>query len=173
GGRPVVRVYTGGTVPESVVGVLNVWFPPRSTKLLAAHHWPGNLREFSMVAENAVLFALTEIGGGPPGERPDVVQVRPKLVRDLLSTDGAEPVEELVDAPAGAWRQVVTVAPRDTLNRVAVEVERQYFVALWRAHGGDFARMAEVLLGGAEHARKVQLRFNQLGLKVRELREEA
>jgi hypothetical protein len=28
-----------------------------------------------------------------------------------------------------------------------------------------------VLMGGEEHARKVQLRFNQLGLKVRELKE--
>jgi hypothetical protein len=44
-------------------------------------------------------------------------------------------------------------------------------VALWRTHGGDFARMAEVLLGDSAGARKVQLRFNQLGLKVRELKE--
>jgi hypothetical protein len=31
--------------------------------------------------------------------------------------------------------------------------------------------MAEVLLGSSEHARKIQLRFNQLGLKVRDLKE--
>ena len=36
----------------------------------------------------------------------------------------------------------------------------------------DFAAMAGVLLGDPDGARKVQLRFNQLGLKVRELKEQ-
>ena len=40
-----------------------------------------------------------------------------------------------------------------------------------RHQDSDFGRMARQLLGSDEHARKVQLRFNQLGLKVRELKE--
>ena len=69
------------------------------------------------------------------------------------------------------WRTEVRIAPFDTLNRVASEVERQYFVQLYILNEGDFRAMASVLLGDPEMARKVQLRFNQLGLKVRELKQ--
>ena len=61
------------------------------------------------------------------------------------------------------------VAPAESLNSVATQVERQYFLQLFKETGRDFARMAERLLGDAEKARAVRLRFNQLGLKVREL----
>ena len=58
----------------------------------------------------------------------------------------------------------------NTLNKVAQDVERQYFTALYVETRGDFSAMASVLLGDAEGGRKVQLRFNQLGLRVRELK---
>ena len=65
----------------------------------------------------------------------------------------------------------VQIEPAAGLNAVAVDVERQYFTRLYLQERGDFAAMAQVLLGDADAARKVQLRFNQLGLKVRDLRE--
>jgi DNA-binding NtrC family response regulator len=67
-------------------------------------------------------------------------------------------------------RFVVEVRPQKTLNGVAVDVERQYFHALYRRMNGEFGRMAEVLLGDASKERAIRLRFNQIGLKVRELR---
>ncbi|MBX2803061.1 MAG: sigma 54-interacting transcriptional regulator [Myxococcales bacterium] len=162
-----VAVSAGGAVEARQVGVLRIHFPDRAMRLLRAHSWPGNLREFAMVAENAVLFALSELTGVPPGERPDVVQVRPKLVRDMLAAD---PTSSL-SAGGEGWRFTVALRPQDTLNRVAVECERQYFEALWLDNQGDFGRMAMLLLGDVAHARKVQLRFNQLGLRVRDLKE--
>lgn len=158
----------GGAVPDRVDGVLVVSFPDRSMRALAEYPWPGNLREFAMVIENAVSFALAEGIGVPSGERPDVVQVRPKLVHDLLHAG----VEAPPQPDGDGWRSSIVLRPNDTLNKVAVDAEKQYFVALWRESRGDFGRMAEVLLGSAEHARKVQLRFNQLGLKVRALKEQ-
>ncbi len=56
------------------------------------------------------------------------------------------------------------------LNKVAQDVERQYFTRLYLQERGDFSAMAAILLGDREASRKVQLRFNQLGLKVRELK---
>jgi two-component system nitrogen regulation response regulator GlnG len=165
-----VEVVAGGPVPEARQGTLWLLWPERSMRLLRGHPWPGNLREFAMVAENAVLFALAEQASVPPGDRPDVLQVRPKLVRDLLqatpegTTDGIE--------EGGGWRTSVVVAPHDTLNKVSVACERQYFRQLWLRERGDFGAMARVLLGDEGHGRKVQLRFNQLGLKVRDLKEE-
>ena len=50
-------------------------------------------------------------------------------------------------------------------------MERQYFTELYLRHRGDFSALASVLLGDAEASRKVQLRFNQLGLKVRDLKD--
>ena len=74
------------------------------------------------------------------------------------------------DAEAGGARMELRVRPNESLNRVAQDVERQYFTRLYIESSGDFAQMAEALLGDSEHARKVQLRFNQLGLKVRDLK---
>jgi DNA-binding NtrC family response regulator len=166
-GAGPVAVLAGVAVPEMHPGVLVFLFPTRAMRLLRAHNWPGNLREFSMVAENAVLFALAELSGVRGGDRADIIQVRPKLVRDLLraASMGSE------GADASGWSAAVTIEPQETLNKVAQSCERQYFERLYVEKGGDFSAMAEVLLGDEAAGRKVQLRLNQLGLKVRELKE--
>jgi two-component system nitrogen regulation response regulator GlnG len=162
---PVV-VHTGPGVPEPTAGTLVLLWPERTVRLLRSHRWPGNLREFAMTVENAALFALTEVLAVPPGERADVVQVRPKVLKDLLAHAVEDP-----ERGGGGQDVVVTLRPTDTLNKVAQECERQYFRHLWLEHRGDFAGMAAVLLDDPDAARKVQLRFNQLGLKVRELKD--
>ncbi len=165
-----VEVVAGGKVPEAQPGTLVLLWPERSMRLLRGHRWDGNLREFAMVVENAVLFAVAEQSSVPVGDRPDVLQIRPKLVRDLLlATPTAASADGVVDGDG--WRMHVLVEPQDTLNKVSVACERQYFEALWIRERGDFGAMARVLLGDSEHGRKVQLRFNQLGLRVRDLKE--
>ncbi|MCO4743198.1 MAG: sigma-54-dependent Fis family transcriptional regulator [Proteobacteria bacterium] len=172
-----VRVHAGPDVPDDVPGSVLFLFPERSVRLLRAHSWPGNLREFAMTVENAVLFALGELIDAPRTGRSDVVQVRPKLVRDLLShSPGADPLDEAqgeadTATEQGGWPVKVHVRQASTLNKVAQDCERQYFTRLYLRTRGDFSAMADLLLGDEEHARKVQLRFNQLGLKVRELKE--
>ena len=163
-----ISVVVSDTVPKPVEGCLHLLLPQKSAKLLKAHHWPGNLREFAMTVENAAVFSLAELVGLSGGERPDIIQVRPKLIRDLLRATGPEKAE----APGGGWNLQVAVRPADTLNHVASDVERQYFRALFFQHEGDFRAMAQVLMGDPECARKVQLRFNQLGLKVRDLKQQ-
>jgi two-component system nitrogen regulation response regulator GlnG len=160
-----VVVCTGGDVPEPLPGRLVLLFPDRSMRLLRRHRWPGNLREFSMTVENALAFTFAELAGHPVGGRGDVVQVRPKLLHDLL-------LAVRMDTPGDetGWRCQVVVHADDTLNHLAQDVERQYFTKLWEQEEGDFAGMARILMGDPECARKVQLRFNQLGLKVRELK---
>jgi two-component system nitrogen regulation response regulator GlnG len=159
-----VRVVIGDHVPAMKEGVLHVLLPARSLALLREHPWPGNLRELAMVMENALVFALAE--SGPVGGRGDVLQCRPKLLRDLLiQTRGLA-----IDGAEDGFGLTVHLQPSDTLNRVAADVEQQYFRALFLKYEGDFGQMAEVLMGDPECARKVQLRFNQLGLKVREMK---
>ncbi|MBN1335925.1 MAG: sigma-54-dependent Fis family transcriptional regulator [Deltaproteobacteria bacterium] len=165
-GRCRVHTVAGGRVPAQEPGVLHVLFTDQAMRLMRKHAWPGNLREFAMVVENALTFTLAELAGVPPGERADVVQVRPKLVRDLLRavrTSGGDSQE--------GWRHEVTIRPHESLNALSVEVERQYFAALWRQEQGSFSGMARILLGDPSHGRKVQLRFNQLGLRVRDMKD--
>ncbi len=163
--RGTVRFVVGSAVPPPARGTLVIRFSERALGLLRGYRWPGNLREFAMVAENAVLFALAEIVGAPPGQRADVVTVHPKLIRDLLGAglERAEALQEGVPV-------TVRLRPRATLNKVSVDCERQYFVDLYMRTGGDFAAMAEHLLGDRAHARKVRLRFNQIGLKVKDFK---
>jgi DNA-binding NtrC family response regulator len=158
-------VVTGGEVPAPEPGRLVLLLPERSIQLLRRHRWPGNLRELAMTVENALTFTFAELAGLPVGGRGDLVQIRPKLLRDLLRA-------VRVDTPAeeGGWKCTVVVRPDDTLNHLASDVERQYFTKLWEQEEGDFGAMARILMGDPECARKVQLRFNQLGLKVREMK---
>jgi two-component system nitrogen regulation response regulator GlnG len=160
-----VRVLVAADVPRPRPGVIHVLFSEQASRLLLRHPWPGNLREFAMTVENAVTFTLAELATVGPGERPDVIQVRPKLVRDLLRAVRVEdPTEE------GGWRVLVTIKPNESLNHISQSVERQYFKALFAQEDGDFAAMARILMGDAGSARKVQLRFNQLGLRVRDMK---
>ena len=163
------RVVVGGQAPDEEDKGMAVFMPDRALRHLKAHPWPGNMRELAMTIENALLFALTETLAVPSTGRVDVVQIRPKVVRDLLLST---PLDEagVVDGQDGLVLPL-RITAGDTLNAVSQACERQYFKRLWVDNDGDFARMAELLLGDAEHARKVQLRFNQLGLKVRALKE--
>jgi hypothetical protein len=54
---------------------------------------------------------------------------------------------------------------------MARDAERQVFKRLFEETGGDFRKMALRLLQGNPdaNARRVRLRFNQLGLRVRDL----
>lgn len=169
-----VRVVAEEDLPDPAAGIVVLLFPERTLELLRRHRWPGNLREFTMCVENAVTLTLAEsIGAGrSPGQggRGDVVQVRPKLVRDLLLAGRVAGDDD--EEGGEGWKVEVRVRPHDTLNKVAQDIERQYFTRLYLQEKGDFASMARVLLGDPEGARKIQLRFNQLGLKVRELREQ-
>jgi len=134
-------------------------------RLLRGHDWPGNLREFSMVVENAVLFALAENTEMSVVRPSRVIQIRPKLVHDLLVA--SSPPEPAAGEGRGLW---VHLQARASLNKVSQDCERQIFEKLYLDERGDFGAMAGVLLGDREASRKVQLRFNQLGLKVRELK---
>ncbi|MFT5683693.1 MAG: DNA-binding NtrC family response regulator [Myxococcota bacterium] len=164
GGR-AVRVISGGEVPQPAAGVVLMYFPERTVRQIRKHSWPGNLREFAMTLENALMLCLAEAVDAASAEgRADVIQVRPKLVRDLLL---ATATEDEVDS---GLKMELHIRPAEGLNKVAQDIERQYFTRLYLQERGDFSAMASILLGDSDAARKVQLRFNQLGLKVRELK---
>ena len=159
-----VRVVCGRRVPATRSRHLVVWVPPASMDLLQTHSWPGNFREFSMWAENALWLALAEAQSATGLVRPEVLVLRPALVSQWLQRATCRP-----DDPASDTHRV-TVRAHATLHEVASSCERQYFESLYRETGGDFSLMAERLLGDGSAARKVQLRFNQLGLRVRGFR---
>jgi DNA-binding NtrC family response regulator len=172
-------------------GGLVLQLPPPAFKLLAAHAWPGNLRELATVMQNIVTFTLVAavdaLGAGLRVRSPRL-QVDPGLVAGLLAGSGVAAVgrrdvradergvETGTSGPDqaghgdGAAAVPVRVRAGRTLNAVAQDVERQYMLALFSATGGSFSAMAEILLGDAQRTRAVRLRFNQLGLKVRALR---
>ena len=163
-----VVVHAGAGIPAREEGTIILLFPDRALRQLRSHSWPGNLREFAMTVENTVLFAIAEVLEVPPGGRDDVIQVRPRWVKELILTVADRSPES--GMTSDGWRETVHIRAHDTLNKVSQDVERQIYTALYQAHSGDFSLMAAVLLDDGEQGRKVQLRFNQLGLKVRELK---
>jgi two-component system nitrogen regulation response regulator GlnG len=161
---------------------IHLLFHPSSIKQLREFEWPGNFRQFEMVLSNLVTLTLVElvdraeqVEPEDPGKasRPDVIPILPRTVRELLrpmeSPRGADAPTGPVESEGG-MRIAVDLRPQESLNAVSCAVERQYLEQLYEKYGGELGRMAEVLLGDAGAGRKVQLRMNQLGIKLRKLK---
>ncbi len=139
---------------------------------LRAHHWPGNVREIELLLANALVFALADAVGAAQRGRAhsgaDTIPIPAKLVRELLGSAWRDAAGDGPSREGG-----FELRPRAQLRDVARDLERQLFVRLYKSTKGDFEAMAERLLEDPDEgaARKVRLRFNQLGLRVRDLDE--
>jgi DNA-binding NtrC family response regulator len=147
--------------PRQVTFVLNTG----SVATMRAHPWPGNVRELALVVGNATVFALADAltaaqrGTGATEAAPRIIPVPSQVIRRLL--DGDRPIRDATVSLA--------MRARTTLRQVSRDLERQLYEQLYRSSNGDFSAMAKRLLGSgtATAARRVRLRFNQLGLRAR------
>ncbi len=154
---------------------LELYFPKAAWQMLSSHPWPGNTRELENVIHNVVTFTMITthdaiVDGLPVTSRR--LQVDPGLVGELLAGSATLYESEQKHAPemvAAGIPISIGLSPGKTLNAVSSEVERQYFLHLFGRTKGNFEAMAEALLGDRGKGRAVRLRFNQLGLKVREI----
>jgi two-component system nitrogen regulation response regulator GlnG len=137
---------------------------------LREHPFPGNVRELELFLANATVFALADAVGATERGRasgdPGAIPIPAKLARELLGASWRAP------SPALEREGGFAIEPRAGLHEVARDLERQLFERLFSETDGDFAKMAARLLEGDDpsNARKVRLRFNQLGLRAKDLR---
>ncbi len=162
---------------------LELALPPLAWAALRKHSWPGNMREVAMLIENLVtftLFAALEALRGGMTLHATRLQIDAALVSELLHAvepDDSEvqiisnvvPILQIV-APTADPHFAVKLQPADALSEVSASLERQVLQQLFERCDGDFAVMAEQLLGDGQRGRAVRLRMNQLGLKIRDLR---
>jgi DNA-binding NtrC family response regulator len=179
-------ITVGKTVPDKAdMSRIHILVQPSSYKLLRDFPWPGNFRQLEMMLSNLIALTLVEFvdraeevePDAAAQTRPDVVPILPRTVRELLrpmespvrdrSGDG-----DMEEDPDGTHRLRVALAPAESLNAVSCGVERQYLQRLYEKYAGDLGRMAGVLLDDPTAGRKVQLRMNQLGIKLRTLKRE-
>jgi DNA-binding NtrC family response regulator len=158
---PLVRAQRRGAVPVLV--------PERGMQRLVAHQWPGNHRELKLFATNALVFLLMQRGATDVDGRA-VLKVSESLVDQLLDGAPARPLPLPATASTAGRRIEVALKPGRTFAEISADVERQYLTGLFHAHGGDLGRMAAELFGPGASRRKVHLRMNQLGLRLRTLR---
>jgi two-component system nitrogen regulation response regulator GlnG len=169
-GVPRAEVH-GGRAPKETSGVAFV-LTRGSLADIERHAFPGNVRELELFVTNVVVFALTdalealEQGRGARGEAARVVPLPSRLVRELL--DGGN-VEGTTSRARKGGERVFRVEPKDGLHEAANALEMQLYTQLFAETEGDFEAMARAILGrdDATSARRVRLRFNQLGLRVR------
>ncbi|MFL5387412.1 MAG: sigma-54-dependent transcriptional regulator [Myxococcales bacterium] len=143
---------------------------------LVEHPWPGNHRELKLLAVSALVHALAQhldAESAPRERAPAVLSIPDAVVESLLGN--AEPRSRprpLAAAVTELGRRVeVTLKSGHTsFADISADVERQYLVALFEAMEGDLDRMAAELFGDGASRRRVHLRMNQLGLRLRELR---
>jgi DNA-binding NtrC family response regulator len=165
----------GGAARDEEVGVRFI-LSERVFAELRDHPWPGNVRELELLLANATVFSLADALVAAERKRssavPRTIPIPAKLVRDLLRPSNARP--RAAAASAGRSRSV-GVSPKENLAALTREWERQVFEQLFLETGGDFAKMAAMVLAGDPqgNAQRVRLRFNQLGLRVRALRKKS
>ncbi len=163
-----------GRAPEDVDRGLVFVLSRQSFAAMRAHRWPGNVRELSMLISNASIFALADALAAAEGGRAATaaaartIPIPARLVRELLDASWSEADPDPASEQAGG----LLLEPRPALRDVARELERRLYERLFRETGGDFEAMAgRLLLGDPRvNARRVRLRFNQLGLRARDLR---
>ncbi|MDB4965647.1 MAG: Transcriptional regulator [Myxococcales bacterium] len=149
--------------PEAVTFVV----PRPSLAAMSTHAWPGNVRELQLAVANATVFALADAceaarqGKAATAAAPRVVPIAARTIKALLAPASV--------ATSGRGPSSVGIRARTSLNQVARDLERDLYQQLFEVTSGDFDLMARRLLGtgGATAARKVRLRFNQLGLRAR------
>jgi DNA-binding NtrC family response regulator len=152
-----VSLSIGVAKPRGITFVL----PRASLAALRAHSWIGNVRELKLIAATAAVLALSDAleaarrGVGATSAAPSVIPIPQQLLARLLQRDGS------------SRRLMLELRRGKTLHEVARGLERQLYQKLFEESGGDFAKMAHELLGTEKAARRVRLRYNQLGLRVR------
>ncbi len=165
-GRPAARQARGDA--------FTVFVSRDAMDRLLRHDWPGNHRELRLWAVNVLVHALTRLLDVPaarPAQRaPALLAVSDTLVAKLVG-GSVRSAEARPTADRGR-RLEIELPSGGTFARISGEVERQYLKALFLRSKGDLERMGQELLGKPGLGRKVHLRLNQLGLKLRELREE-
>jgi DNA-binding NtrC family response regulator len=154
-----------GKASNAGTAISFVW-ASRLQPTLRAYPWPGNLRELDHVTVTTAVFALADAlqaseTARAATENPCWIPIPARLIHDLLKSP-----QETGGGSAGAG---TTWAPAATLHDWVTGIEHTLLANLFKETGGDFAAMAARLLTGspARNARRVRLRFNQLGLRVR------
>jgi DNA-binding NtrC family response regulator len=143
---------------------------------LVAHPWPGNHRELKLLAVSALVHALAQhldAESAPRERAPAVLSIPDAVVESLLGNAEPRPQQRPLAAAVnelGRRVEVTLKTGHSSFADISADVERQYLVALFEAMEGDLDRMAAELFGAGASRRKVHLRMNQLGLRLRELR---
>ena len=159
--------------PEDRKDCIQFVIAGRTLQTLMQHDFPGNVRELEMLTADAVLLALLDaLRAAEEGRVPHLssaIPISAKLIRELILAAAAETTAApSTEADVIAVRLTPTAALRDT----ARALERSVLTTLFERTGGDFDKMAATLLTGDRtvNARRIRLRFNQLGLKARSAR---
>jgi DNA-binding NtrC family response regulator len=155
-----------GRVPQTSKGVTFV-LSSASLRALRVHAWPGNVRELDHLITTAAIFALADALAAAEAGRAEttaaqILPISAKLIADLLALPGRA-------SPGGPGRMAIDIKPAPTLHALSRQIESQVFRQTYQESEGDFAKLAARFLEGnaATNARRVRLRFNQLGLRVR------
>lgn len=169
-----IRLVVGRNSRPGEDDAVHLVVPNPVWKLLESHTWPGNIRELEMLIYNLITFTLVDtidtLRRGIPISTSNL-QVDAGLVGNLIQSARVLQLPDSRQAEKNTDDNAISVTLKSatTLNEVANDVERQYFLSLFRSCKRDFSMMAHVLLGDTAKARAVRLRFNQLGLRVREI----
>ena len=154
----------------------SIFFSQAALSRLVAHPWPGNHRELRLLCTNALVFTLVQQLDAPEVDRveraPALLVVSDRLVDQLLGKPEAAPAAPgpVISGKTGDRRVEIALRRAESFGEISADVERQYLMALFEANGGDLERMAVELFGPGASRRKVHMRMNQLGLRLRSLR---
>ena len=119
-------------------------FSAEALRALAAHSWPGNIRELANAVVSLALTTTERIGAAEVG-------------RFLMSSASAA-------VPQGVFPRSLLLS--QPLDQMLACLEREYLILLYREKGGDLEAVARTL---GIQLRALFDRFKRLGIRSREI----
>ena len=173
-----VVVFARPKAKDAIDNGFCVFLSKVALRKLTDHDWPGNLRELRLFCVNALVHALVEpldaTVEGTAHRAPAILNLSDAQVEKLVTGANNRAGAQRPGRPASSGDKgrtmIIDLPQAPSFARISAEVEKQYMRALFASCAGDLERMGQELLGQKGAARKVHLRLNQLGLKLRALR---
>ncbi len=169
--QPTIHVEFGTQSIERPKDALTLRFGQATRELFENYAWPGNTRELESILDAIVIKTFYDARFG--NLSGTTLEIDHYFAMSLLGQIHADDLAPESETPTPSQHQMTwPEGPFDGFSDMRASLERAYLRNAFAHANGNMAQLAQNLFGDAspQTQHKVTIRFNQLGLRLRDLR---